>query len=306
MPVYWASSAGTITSAGSGLTTELAVCKLAMTWLGADPDALSDVGTITSTSTKEEILCNVVYDTCRKAVLEDHNWQFAKKHQQLSLDDGTAESDYSTTNNIKTITGATAADPVVITAASHGFLDGWLVKIYDVVGMTELNSLIVRVANKDTDTFECYGLNGSNFTAYASGGKAVRYEAISDYANGYVYRVPADMLRPVAVMGAAQFEVVGAGDDRRILSTSNDAVLEYIADITSVSTMPNHFARCWAARIAAELANPLQKKNASMKDMWAFYQQVLRETKQSDGRNADPAHLIRNTSTTFSAGGWEK
>jgi hypothetical protein len=305
MPVYWASSAGVITAAGSGLNTELAVCKLAMTWLGADPDALDDVGTITTNSKKEEILCNVVYSTCRQAVLEDHNWQFAKKHQQLSLDDGTAESDYNTDANIKTITGATAADPVVITAASHGFLNGWLVKITDVVGMTELNSLIVRVANKDANTFECYGLNGTNFTAYASGGKVVRYEAISDYANGYVYRVPADMLRPVAIMGAPQFEVVGAGDDRRILSTVNDAVLEYIADISTVSNMPNHFARCWAARIAAELANPLQKKNASMKDMWAFYTQVLKETKQSDGRNADPAHLVRNTSPTLKDGGWE-
>jgi hypothetical protein len=171
--------------------------------------------------------------------------------------------------------------------------------------MTELNSLIVRVANKDTNTFECYGLNGTKFTAYGSGGKAVRYEAVSDYANGYVYRVPADMLRPVAVMGASQFEVVGAGDDRRILSTDNAAVLEYISDFTVVSTMPNHFARCWAARIAMELANPLQKKNASMKDMAGWYMQVLRETKQSDGRNSDPAHLVRNTSPTLDAGDWE-
>jgi hypothetical protein len=305
MPVYWASSAGIITSAGSGLSSELAVCKLAMTWLGADPDALDDVGTITSTSKKEEILCNVVYDTCRKAVLEDHNWQFAKKHQQLSLDDGTAESDYSTTDNIKTITGATAADPVVITSTSHGFLNGWLVKISDIIGMTELNGMVVRVANKDANTFECYGLNGKNFTAYASGGKAIRYEALSDYQNGYVYRVPADMLRPVAVMGAPQFEVVGSGDDRRILCTASVAVLEYIADVTTVSSMPNHFARCWAARIAMELANPLQKKNASMKDMSAWYLQVLRETKQSDGRNADPAHLVRNTSPTLKSGDWQ-
>lgn len=306
MPVYWASAAGTITSAGSGLTTELSVCKLAITWLGADPDSLTDVATITSTSTKEESLCNVVYSTCRKAVLEDHNWQFAKKHQELSLDDGTAEADYNTTDNIKTITGITAADPAVVTAASHGFSDGWLVKIYDVVGMTEINGMVVRVANSDATTFECYGLNGTKFTAYASGGKAVRYEAISDYQNGYVYRVPADMLRPVAVLpGNPQFEVVGAGTDRRILCSATGAVLEYVSDYTTVANMPNHFARCWAARIAAELANPLQKKNASMKDMWAFYQQVLRETKQSDGRNSDPAHLVRNTSPTLKDGGWE-
>jgi hypothetical protein len=164
---------------------------------------------------------------------------------------------------------------------------------------------VVRVSEKDANTWECYGLNGLKFTAYGSGGKAIRYEAITDYSNGYVYRVPADMLRPVSVMGSPQFEVVGAGDDRRILSTDNNAVLEYISDITLVSSMPNHFARCWAARIAMELANPLQKKNAAMKDMAGWYMQVLRETKQSDGRNSDPAHLVRNTSPTLKDGGWE-
>lgn len=305
MPVYWASSAGIITAAGSGLNSELAVCKLAMTWLGADPSALSSVTTITSTSSKEDTLCNVVYDTCRKAVLEDHNWGFAKRHQELSLDDGTEDSDYNTTGNIKTITGITAADPAVVTSASHGFLNGWLVKIYDVTGMTEINNMVVRVANKTDNTFECYGLNGSKFTDYSSGGKCVRYEAITDYQNGYVYRVPADMLRPVAVLpGNPQFEVVGSGDDMRILCPQSGVVLEYIADITVVANMPNNFARCWAARIAAELAAPLQKKGSGMKDMWAFYKQILNETTKSSARNADPQHLVRNTSPTAKAGGW--
>lgn len=305
MPMYWASSAGVITAAGAGLVSELAVSKLAVTWLGADPDALQNVTTITSTSKKEEVLCNVVYDTCRKAVLEDHNWQFAKKHQELTLDDGTADSDYATSSNLKTITGITAADPCVVTAVAHGFSDGWLVRLYDVAGMTEINGMVVRVANKTDDTFECYGLNGSNFTAYSSGGKAVRYEAVADYQNGYVYRVPEDMLRPVAVIGNPQFEVVGAGNDRRILCTDSGPVLEYIADVTVVSSMPNHFARCWAARIAMELANPLQKKNAAMSDMAAWYRQVLMEATQSDGRQADPMHLVRNTSPTLRDGGWE-
>lgn len=276
-----------------------------MTWLGADPAAISNVTTTTSTSSKEDTLCNVVYDTCRKAVLEDHNWPFAKKHQQLSLDDGTADSDYNTTDNIKTITGITAADPVVVTAAAHGFSDGWLVRIYDVIGMTEINGMVVRVANKDTNTFECYGLNGSKFTAYSSGGYCVRYEALGDYQCGYVYRVPSDMLRPVAMLpDNPQFEIVGSGDDRRILCAQSGAVLEYIADLSTVSDMPNNFARCWAARIAMELANPLQKKNASMKDMAAWYQQVLRETTRSSSLNADPKHLVRNSSPTLKDGGW--
>ena len=42
----------------------------------------------------------------------------------------------------KTITGATAANPVVITSAGHGFSNGDKISISKVVGMVELLSLI--------------------------------------------------------------------------------------------------------------------------------------------------------------------
>ena len=302
MPVYWASSAGVITSAGSGLVTELAVCKLAMTWLGADPDALSNVSTVTSTSTKEEVLCNVVYNTARMATLEDHTWQFAMREVQLNLAAGTAQA----LSDPVTITGITAADPCVVTAAAHGFEDGWLVRITDVSGMTEINGMIVRVENKTTNTFECFQLDGSRFTAYTSGGQAIRYEAIPDYQNGYVYEVPDDMLRPIAAIpGTVQWEIVGSGSSRRLLSPVQYLVLQYIANVTLVAEMPNHFTRTWAARIAMELANPLQKANSALKDMAAWYAQVLAENKRVDGRQIDAARIVRDTSPSLQAGGWE-
>ncbi len=302
MPVYWASSAGIITAAGSGLSTELAVCKLAMTWLGADPDSLSDVATITTGSTKEEVLCNVVYDTARMAVMEDHSWQFAQREVQLNLAAGTDEA----LADAVAITGITAADPVVVTAASHGFENGWLVKVDIVSGMTQINGMIVRVANKDANTFECYQLDGRKFDAYTSGGQVIRFEAISDYQNGYVYEAPDDMLRPISLVPpGSQWEVVGSGNSRRILCPVQFAVLQYVANVTLVSEMPNHFARAWAARIAMELAAPLQKQSSSMKDMAAWYAQVLSEGKKNDGAQLDVAHIVRDTSPTLSAGGWE-
>jgi hypothetical protein len=61
-----------------------------------------------------------------------------------------------------TITAATQADPVVITAASHGFLDGDLVDISDIeagitstgtaTNMTELNGFRFKVADESTNT----------------------------------------------------------------------------------------------------------------------------------------------------------
>lgn len=74
------------------------------------------------------------------------------------------------------ITGATAADPVVITDASHGLSNGDTIRITDVGGMIELNNNSYRVANVTTNTFELQNpetrtnIDGSNFTAYTSGG----------------------------------------------------------------------------------------------------------------------------------------
>jgi len=308
MPVYWASSAGIITSAGSGITTELAVCKLAMTWLGAEPAALSNVTTVTNNSSKEDTLCNVVYDSARKAVLEDYNWQFAKRHLMLNPQDGYYESPAGNANAAYiAVSGITNADPAVVTtSANHGFSDGFLVRLTDVAGMTQVNNRTVRCANSNATTFECYGLNSTSFNNYTSGGKAIRYEAYSDYQGGYVFDVPADFLRPVHIEGRPQYELVGSGNSQRILCTEQYPVVEYIADVTTVTEMSEGFKRAWAARIAAELANPLQKKNAAMKDMWAWYQQILhQESKPSDAKNVDPKHLIREKSSVLKDGGWQ-
>lgn len=70
-----------------------------------------------------------------------------------------------------TITGATKANPVVITAVAHGFSNGDRVRIQDVQGMTQLNGESFTVANKATDTFELLGINGTAYTTYVSGGE---------------------------------------------------------------------------------------------------------------------------------------
>ena len=68
------------------------------------------------------------------------------------------------------ITGATQANPVVITAASHGFSDEEQVAIVDITGMTELNERYFEVANATTNTLELLGEDGTAYTAWSSGG----------------------------------------------------------------------------------------------------------------------------------------
>ena len=90
----------------------------------------------------------------------------------------------------KTITGATAANPVVVTATAHGFANGDEVKISGVVGMTEINNLRFTIANKTTDTFELTSqidganIDGTAYTAYSSAGTAERVYTV---ATPYVF-----------------------------------------------------------------------------------------------------------------------
>ena len=78
-----------------------------------------------------------------------------------------------------TISGATAANPVVITSSVHGLSDSDLVSISGVVGMTQLNvnTYYAKVTGYSTTTFALYSdsaltttVDGSAYTAYSSGG----------------------------------------------------------------------------------------------------------------------------------------
>ena len=86
----------------------------------------------------------------------------------------TTENVISSTTDIttygKAITGITQANPAVVTSAGHDFVDGDIVTIVNVSGMTEVNGLQFTVANSAENTFELSGINSSAYTAYSSGG----------------------------------------------------------------------------------------------------------------------------------------
>ena len=96
------------------------------------------------------------------------------------------------TQDTDTITGATRADPTVITATGHGLNDGDRITISGVNGMTELNNTFV-VNNRTTNTFEikysaddASSVDGSNFTPYTSGGTITHYNSSGGQ---YAYRI---------------------------------------------------------------------------------------------------------------------
>ena len=78
----------------------------------------------------------------------------------------------------KTITGATRANPVVITSANHGFITGDRIRITNVNGMTQLNNQTFTVSVVNANSFRLRNstntsnINGSGYSSYSSGGTA--------------------------------------------------------------------------------------------------------------------------------------
>jgi hypothetical protein len=102
----------------------------------------------------------------------------------------------------KAITGATQANPCVITATSHGYVEadtGDKIYITDVAGMVELNDLAYTMTYVDANSFSI-GVDSSAFTAYTSGGFSTR---IQDY--------PTDLETVWVDSGSFRISSAGAG-----------------------------------------------------------------------------------------------
>ncbi len=83
------------------------------------------------------------------------------------------------------ITGATAANPVVISDAGHGYSNGDLIYIDGVEGMTQLNGRFFTAASVAANTYALLGIDGTGYNAYVSGGTGARvYTLATPYAAG--------------------------------------------------------------------------------------------------------------------------
>lgn len=98
-------------------------------------------------------------------------------------------------NANKTITGATKANPCVVTVSSHGYSNGDEVFIASVVGMTELNGRYFKIKNQTTNTFELTDLqdnniNSSAYTTYGSAGTAASvFELTTTYTSSDIFQL---------------------------------------------------------------------------------------------------------------------
>jgi len=200
------------------ITDDLGIAQYAVTLLGHNGTSVTSDFESSPANETERIL-SYVYDTVRDALLTEYLWRFATKRAALAPDtttpvfeygqrytlptdflrtiqtreesegfldpDWRIEGNYLVTDTAPgsalTITGATQADPVVITIAGHGLSDNVAVYIESVVGMTEINDLVFQIDNPATDTFELHGIDGSGYTAYVSGGTAKQVDVKLEY-----------------------------------------------------------------------------------------------------------------------------
>jgi len=155
----------------------------------------------------------------------------------------------------KFIEGATQANPVVVTSQAHGFSDGDIIGIYSTSGMTELNGVIYKVANKTTDTFELtdeadVDIDGSGFTAWTSGGTirhGVDGSAFQAYVEGGTARETAQAISGLHHLVGETVVVLADGNVVEDLVVSSTGVitlqdrasrvhvgLRYIADMETL------------------------------------------------------------------------
>lgn len=83
-----------------------------------------------------------------------------------------------------TISGATQADPCVLTVTGHSFANGDEIRVTGIVGMTELNDRYFVVRNQATNTIELEDMFGNSvdstgYTAYGSAGTATEVFSVA-------------------------------------------------------------------------------------------------------------------------------
>ena len=106
-----------------------------------------------------------------------------------------------------TITGATQANPVVITA-TNDLVGDEIITITDVVGMTELNGNEYTVANPTGTTFELSGVDGTGYTAYTSGGTGTYpYEIITTYAEADLFNLQIEQVNDIAYITDGSYPI---------------------------------------------------------------------------------------------------
>lgn len=151
-------------------------------------------------------------------------WVGDTERINIFMEDSKNVLESTTASTSKNITGATKAEPCVLSMASGDdltFVEGDLVIIAGITGMTELNSNTYRV-DRSVDTAVTIDVDSSAFTEYVSGGT--------------ISLVPRDSGTISAITKAASAVcTVGAGEGSDIFSVGDIAKVGSVVGMTEIN-----------------------------------------------------------------------
>jgi len=247
------------------MTTEVSICNIALSRIGQPAMTGTTIALLAGTDEAQR-QCTIQYEPSRDALLRSHPWNFAVKRTRLITQAETAD----------TITGATKANPCVITAVAHGLADGDRVLIASVGGMTQINDRYYSINVLTTNTFELLGENSTSYTTYTSGGTALRVPA-SGF--DYWFTLPTDCLR---VLTVDEDLYTYKNENGRLLYSEDEADLTYVAKITDVNVFDAQFVDLLAQKIAAEIAMKLSDNANLTSSLWQVFSNKQREARAFD------------------------
>lgn len=180
---------------------------------------------------------------------------FSKNETNAEIQNAAQKTASAGANTTGSITGATQANPVVITSAAHGRNTGDLVYIDNIVGMTELNAREFTITVIDANTFSLNGEDGTGHSAWTSAGdwyvddyKATFTPGIAAIADGQelVIKATTDSKTTVptfyhgasstgSITGATQANPVSITATAHGLATGDKVYIDSVAGMTELN-----------------------------------------------------------------------
>ena len=191
--------------------------------------------TVNTYAPGQEDLTNVVVVAQGTTGSTTHRYQMTAIRQEEDIFE---ESLPGTSGTARTITGATQANPAVITSTSHAYANGDEVEIAGIVGMTELNNRRFFIANQTANTFELEGEDSTSHTAYVSGGtaRATFREITNSIAIASTNLTDFNRITWNVIAGANRYAIYRRESGRYRLIGEVDAPLTTFDDVTTAVT----------------------------------------------------------------------
>jgi hypothetical protein len=124
------------------------------------------------------------------------------RYRITALDSTTAEESFYGTEAATLITGATQANPCVITSVAHPYATGDQLSFSGIGGMTQLNGTTAVITKTGANTYSLDGVDSTAYGAYTAGGQAVRDFVAVDGA-----AVTTNTLTWSVVAGAGEYNI---------------------------------------------------------------------------------------------------